>query len=443
MFAEEVAAAMNKNLILNCMKVITFFAITLTGCGKGEKTEEALTEVLIVVGESVLEEGKALIEAVPAKVIKPDPFLAEEQEILENLPDQTWVFHADDFVPEEIACENVLADYKDGRENPTLMSLYDELPEHIYYAEYDIDANGVLDYIVVHDSPSDMAGDPLGGEVWLSREENYERIPLPTAYYMTNDSWEDPSLFMMVLRHRFNWGCNSFAVYRNISEQSLAMYGFFYDRGLTAKRVGAVQATVQVGECYLTRTRYQGVDGYIDTPVRLEIQKWYEGKSLHQVLFPEQQWHWWEGTDESWDGNDDGYEDILYFSGSVSGSGGTFKDYRLFVWSEQEGQYEEMELPLFVFMDHEKHKLYNRGQSGVSHQYYEIYGLKDGIYQKEKELYIDYSLQQREDGEYIATATYEEWGEIVEEVDVTGLDWNETTKLLEKKFPEFNFWRVG
>ena len=50
----------------------------------------------------------------------------------------------------------------------------------------------------------------------------------------------------------------------------------------------------------------------------------------------------------AWDGNDDGYEDILYYAGYDGGSGGIFMDYKLFVWSEEEGNY--VKILFFIIM---------------------------------------------------------------------------------------------
>lgn len=44
---------------------------------------------------------------------------------------------------------------------------------------------------------------------------------------------------------------------------------------------------------------------------------------------------------------------------------------------------------------------------------------------------------------YLDKAIYSEWGEVIEETDITGLDWEETKELLEGKYPEFTFWREG
>ena len=45
--------------------------------------------------------------------------------------------------------------------------------------------------------------------------------------------------------------------------------------------------------------------------------------------------------------------------------------------------------------------------------------------------------------ERVNIVVYSEYGEIVEETDITGLDWKETQELLEEKYPEFDFWRQG
>lgn len=131
----------------------------------------------------------------------------------------------------------------------------------------------------------------------------------------------------------------------------------------------------------------------------------------------------------------------LYYAGYDGGSGGDYDDYKLFVWSEEEGKYAKVQLPQCIFIDYEAHKICNRGQSGAPHQFYEIYGLQNGEYQLEKGLDLYYESW---DGENLVdVAVYSEWGEEVERTDITGLSWEETQMLLEGKYPEFNFWRQG
>ena len=86
-------------------------------------------------------------------------------------------------------------------------------------------------------------------------------------------------------------------------------------------------------------------------------------------------------------------------------------------------------------IDQEKHKLYSWGQNGVPYPWYEIYGLRDGEYQLEKELYFRF-------GETEDTVTYSEYGEAVEELDITDMrdrQWKGTLDYLKEKYPDFSW----
>lgn len=143
-----------------------------------------------------------------------------------------------------------------------------------------------------------------------------------------------------------------------------------------------------------------------------------------------------------WDGNDDGYEDILLYQGHDGGSGGSWDYYAFFVWSEEEQRYKEEYFPSNTGIDFETHKVYSRGQVGAPHQYYEIYGLQDGKYVLAKQLELIYEVDV-DKNQYVDTAYYSDWTGREEETDITDLDWTETKELLEEKYPEFNFWREG
>lgn len=174
-------------------------------------------------------------------------------------------------------------------------------------------------------------------------------------------------------------------------------------------------------------------------------------KGVSQVLKGECT-HWWfdldrESSLDVWDVNDDGFLDILYDEGAVSGSGGTWEQYRVFVWDEKSGSYIDYDFPLVNDIDKENHKVYRAYQLGAPEQYYVIYDLKDGQYESYKELCLlyEYGTATDEEGNYILLdkAIYSEWGEVIEETDITGLDWEQTKELLEEKYPEFTFWRKG
>lgn len=82
----------------------------------------------------------------------------------------------------------------------------------------------------------------------------------------------------------------------------------------------------------------------------------------------------------------DGYEDILYYTGYTSGSGGSWDLYYLLRWSEEKQEYESIELPWCYSICYEDHKLHSISIDTPARQYYSIYGLQNGEYQEEKEL---------------------------------------------------------
>lgn len=65
---------------------------------------------------------------------------------LKELTELIRTFRPEDFYPEEVACENVLKNPLNGKENPDLLALYAEAgeePEYLYYAEFDVNEDGV------------------------------------------------------------------------------------------------------------------------------------------------------------------------------------------------------------------------------------------------------------------------------------------------------------
>lgn len=143
---------------------------------------------------------------------------------------------------------------------------------------------------------------------------------------------------------------------------------------------------------------------------------------------------------KAWDGDDDGYEDILYYTGYTSGSGGSWNIYYLLRWSEEKQEYESIELPWCDYICYEDHKLHSIMIDTPARQYYRIYGLQNGEYQEEKELAL---LESRSDDDiWVLTVEYSEYGEIVETTDFFSPipDWKETKSILKEKYPEFIWW---
>lgn len=139
---------------------------------------------------------------------------------------------------------------------------------------------------------------------------------------------------------------------------------------------------------------------------------------------------------KAWDGNDDGYEDILYYAGYTSGSGGCWNIYYLLCWSEENGKYESVELPWCNYISYEDHKLHSQAQDGNACVYYEIYGLQDGEYQYEKGLTLTERMS--EDQTWALVVEYSEDGEIVETMNLSPIsEWEETKNILKRRYPEF------
>lgn len=142
---------------------------------------------------------------------------------------------------------------------------------------------------------------------------------------------------------------------------------------------------------------------------------------------------------KDWDGDDDGYEDILYYTGNTSGSGGSWDLYYLLRWSEEKQEYESIELPWCYSICYEDHKLHSISIDTPARQYYSIDGLQNGEYQEEKSLALLESTS--DDDTWVLTVEYSEYGEIVETTELSPVpDWEEIKSILKEKYPEFIFW---
>lgn len=142
---------------------------------------------------------------------------------------------------------------------------------------------------------------------------------------------------------------------------------------------------------------------------------------------------------KAWDGDDDGYEDILYYTGYAAGSGGRWDIYYLLRWSEEKQEYESIELPGCDYVSYEDHKLHSLACDGYACKYYYIYGLRDGEYYLEEGLNLTEWMS--EDQTWVFTVEYSEDREIVETTDLSPApDWEETKSILKEKYPEFIFW---
>ena len=376
----------------------------------------------------------------------------ELREAVEAYTGLIFTFRLEDFYPEEILCENILKHPLNGKKNPELLALYAEVgkePEYLYYAEFDFEEDGDLDYIVVYSLQEAEEDENICGcDIWIYREGKnnpdklilgYRRFEMPQLYYLTGESWQDPELFAMVIKQDYGYcELESIGAYKDATMSEMILTNIYSDR-LAAKDF-ITYAEDSQGKFIIEERIYKPFGYYDNAWVRMTVKR--EGEEdFSQVIYTRRLRCnlYYEENDNIviWDANEDGHEDILYYQGYDGGSGGTFDHYSLYNWSEEEKQYVEVDFPFCTDIDYETHKVYSRGQSGVAHQIYQIFSLKDGEWKLYKELDLMYEV-----GE-VDQAVYYEWGEEIEVIDITGLSWEEEKALLEEKYPEFNFWREG
>ncbi len=226
-----------------------------------------------------------------------------------------------------------------------------------------------------------------------------------------------------------------------------------YDAYEKEKRIAFDYAYDQDENGHFLAMATYSVNGEVVAEYDITDLTWEETVSLLEEKYPAFD-YWWKKEKYPqlalaeniilWDGNDDGYEDILIYRGTHGGSGGSWDYYDWFVWSQEEEAYMLTPFPSGFKIDYEAHKLYDRGQDGLPNPYYRIYGLRDGEYQLEKELKFHFEYDYiEEEGNYIDIVIYTDWNGVEEETDITGLTWDEIKELMESKYPEFNFWREG
>ena len=122
----------------------------------------------------------------------------------------------------------------------------------------------------------------------------------------------------------------SIAVYVDYGKLEMVFYG--WDGGY--RRIRAVTVAEEISGVEVTQTEFSLAGSEEDT-VRLQLVSKGGGRNLYQVfLIRGVRHHLEEGMSNCtvWDGNDDGYEDILYYAGFDGGSGGTWDFYYLLCW---------------------------------------------------------------------------------------------------------------
>lgn len=407
------------------------WSLVFTACGQAGAAESSAEDLPTQESPVIRAETDAATES------QGDALSAQDQDAM--------VFGPDDFVPQEIACDNLFSSYRDGRENQEIQALYDaagEQWEYLWYVEYDFDGDGEQDYIVLHDDPDKEKEENIGGgDVWIAKDFRH-RIKLPQTTYLIGGAWEEPQLYMMLLTHTYgDWRYDDctipgFAVYQDYTRQEMALYGF----DACYERARAVTIEEELEGVRIVETGFSLPYSDYDL-VRLQITWDREEGHGYQVIMLGRALSPLEAGMRNcvaWDGNDDGYEDILYYVGNDGGSGGSWDYYYLLCWSEAEQRYESMWLPQCVFIDFEKHKLYSRGQLGVFHEYHELYGLREGEYRLEKRL--DFLLWADEEDNM--KVLYSEDGEFVEETDIPDdMDMEEIYAEIESKYLEFSYWK--
>lgn len=139
---------------------------------------------------------------------------------------------------------------------------------------------------------------------------------------------------------------------------------------------------------------------------------------------------------ESVDLNFDGKQDLLIHEGFSGGSGGSWQNYRAYVWEADTGQFAYF--PSFPeqisFLELDRQRIVNHGRSGYADEYVVVYEIVNGEYMRTKELTC--REVQRDDGTVIELSYYE-MGKLVETHILS--DWSEKEAL----YPDLDYWFKG
>lgn len=393
-----------------CIMCIIMSAFIFIGCGN--ESQEDIGDVT---------ETASLAESVPETTIDTGSNMAQgEDTIEETVPELT----------EETIAET---------EKPELQYAEEEiLLDETCFFEWDGNNDGYDDILhyVEREERRGSAADCYELFIWQPEQEIYEKeelIPVDAIDY------ENHELFRCLYD---GLGFVTYTIYGLqdgwYEEERKFAFNYLYDKDENGEYLASAIYSINneiIAQCDITGLTWEETVSFLGEKYP-EFDYWWKMEEYPQIPVSE--------NITLWDGNDDGYEDILIYRGTGGGSGGLFLKYDLFVWSPEDKIYVKTELPLLYKIDYENHKLYDRGQAGASHQCYRIYALLEGEYQLEKELWLHYESKYVEGEDCLRDiAIYTDWNGVEEETDITGLTWDEIKELMESKYPEFNFWREG
>ena len=133
--------------------------------------------------------------------------------------------------------------------------------------------------------------------------------------------------------------------------------------------------------------------------------------------------------------NFDGKEDLLIREGFAGGSGGSYEEYRAIVWKENKKEF--VWYPFFpeklVFLEFNEQRMIHRYRLGAGYEVVCEYGVVDGEYVTTRCLIWDSESLDK------STLSYYEMDVLVEQHDVTDMDWDEVISL----YPDLNYWSQG
>lgn len=251
--------------------------LLLCGCGGNADTASGAKGNLADLQQKMPLTELALVQRTESWI---NPAQKEVEDVMAKYTELQWIFSFDDFAPEEIACENVLAEYKDGKENPEILGLYEaagEMPEYLYYAELSGDAWSDKTYLVVHANPdadSWQQGDVCNADIWEYSEYSgkYYRTILPKGKYVIGGTWQEPQCFLMMLTHEFDRK-NGFCLYTDFETGQMEVLGFVrsYDTDDDYYMRAAAKSMKETWNAGVEYTVYQTLDGFYESPVKLEV----------------------------------------------------------------------------------------------------------------------------------------------------------------------------